>query len=69
MIYILSLRFDYNHSQLIGVFSDYNAARQADLSFLNTYRLQSDEWTEIRKIELDKAYSYVDIFSDIGEKV
>ena len=53
---------------MVGVFSDYVKAREFELAFIQKHNVDGDgEWTEIRKVEVDKVYD--NIFGGIGEEV
>jgi len=57
---------EYEVKELIGVFSDYEKARSFDLDYCAKDKIDGQHnWTEIRKVELDK----VDYGFFIGEEV
>lgn len=66
-VYCVFYKQAYEVNELIGVFSDYEKARQFDLDYCAKEEMLADyEWTVIRKIELNKVYYG---FGQIGEEV
>jgi len=64
--YVVLWGVAYEGNQLLGVFSDYVKAREFDLNWCAKHAVGNSEceWTEIRKVELDKIYSG---FDNVGE--
>lgn len=57
----------YEFNDVIGVFDAYHKARSFELDFLKDRKIYEDEWTEIRKVEVNKQYSRFD--GEIGVEV
>lgn len=55
----------YEANDLIGIFSDYEKARSFELDYIAKQKVSGGDWTEIRKVELDK----VDYGFYVGEEV
>lgn len=69
-VYLVIHKVANEGDNVLGVFTDYVKARQFDLQYLSEIAmLDGFEWTEIRKIEVDKSYSYEDIQFGTGEVV
>ena len=66
-VYLVYHGVQYEFNDVIGVFSDYVKAREYELAFLKDRKIYEDEWTEIRKVEVNKQYSRFD--GEIGEEV
>jgi len=68
-VYVVTFSIAYEGDNVVGVFSDYVKARDFELAFIQKHNVGSDgEWTEIRKVEVDKVYD--NLFQDgIGEGV
>lgn len=67
-VYLVIFGIPYEGENVIGVFSDIVKARQFDLEYCQKNNVNGKyEWTEIRKVEVDKVYE--DIFGGIGEEV
>lgn len=65
-VYLVYYQKAYEENEVIGVFSSYNKARIFDLDYCAKYKIDGKRnWTEIRKVELDK----VDYGFFIGEEV
>lgn len=63
-VYLVMSGIMYEGSEVVGIFSDYAKARECELKHVS----ESDwEYTEIRKVEVDKVYE--DVFGGIGEEV
>lgn len=65
-VYLVYHGVQYEFNDVIGVFSDYVKAREHELAYLKDNAMMDYEWTEIRKVEVDKKYSRC---GDIGEEV
>ena len=61
-VYIVLSGVQYEHEDVVGVFSDYVKARECELKYVDEYG-----YTLIRKVEVDKIYD--DVFGGIGEAV
>lgn len=69
-VYAVLFTVQYEGDNLIGIFSDYVKAREFELAYIQKHNVAGDyEWTEIRKIELNKVYDTFEIFNGIGEEV
>lgn len=65
-VYLVYYQEAYEVNEVIGVFSSYNKARIFDLDYCAKEKIEGKHnWTEIRKVELDK----VDYGFFIGEEV
>ena len=65
-VYVVSYCASYEGQQLLGVFSDYVKARAFEISWKSENINGSNEWVEVRKVELNKVYE--EMF-DVGEEM
>ena len=65
-VYVVSYCASYEGQQLLGVFSDYVKARAFEISWKSENINGSNEWVEVRKVELNKVHE--DMF-DVGEEM
>lgn len=63
-VYIVSHGIQYEGADVVGVFTDYAKARECELKYVSEYEC---EYTEIRRVEVDKVYE--NVFGGIGEEV
>lgn len=70
-VYLVIHGIQYESEDVIAICSDYVKARQIELKYMEDYSAEYGPnqfgYTEIRKVELDKAYE--NGFGPIGEKV
>ena len=60
------VQHEFKENDIIGVFDSYDNARSFELDYLSKNSLTICEWTEIRKVEVNKIY---DRWSEPGEEV
>ena len=69
-VYLVYHHINYESDRVLGVFSNYVKAREYELEYLkDNAMLEGSDWTEIRKVEVNKIYSYASLFDGIGEEV
>ena len=67
-VYVVIFSIAYECDNIVGIFSDYVKAREFDLAFQQKHKIAGEyEWTEIRKVEVNKVYD--NVFGGIGEEV
>ena len=67
-VFVVFHGIQYESNDVVGIFSDYVQAREFELGYIQKHNVSRDwEWTEIRKVEVNKVYD--DVFQGIGVEV